>query len=90
MPVKMCKRVSSNTTEVRGVPSSPEVFEHFTNFQQNHAQQRAGLMPSHWCGEGEWGTTNASGRAAVLGGTGSAFGGGENAAPRKLPGSVDI
>jgi hypothetical protein len=89
MPVKMCKRVSSITTEVRGVPTSPEVFDHFTNFQMHHAQQRPGVMPSSWCGEGDWGTTNDNGRAAVLGGTGNAFGGG-NEAPRKLPGSVDI
>lgn len=89
MATRMCRRVSSNTTEVKGTPSSPEVFQHFTNFQMNHRTQRAGVMPEHWCGEGSWGTTNGTGKAAVYGGIGDAFGGG-NESPAQLPGSVKL
>jgi hypothetical protein len=71
MPVKMTKRLSSITTERRGVPSSPSVAENFMNFQQNYSTQRA-VRPSKWNGKGPWKTMNGTGDALNFD-TGTAF-----------------
>lgn len=88
MPVKMVKRVSSITTERRGVPSSPETLDNFMNFRFNVENQRA-VMPPNWAGHGGWTTTNASGKADTRG-VGTALGGGGMVSPRNDPGATKI
>ncbi len=88
MPAKMVKRISNITTERRGLPSSPAVFDHFTNFMGNVSEQRA-TRPTSWCGRGEWTTANASGRADTRG-VGTAFGQDRIEYPKQLKGSTKI
>lgn len=88
MPVKMTKRISSITTERRGIPSSPETMDNFTNFRFNMGQQRA-VMPTKWNGRGNWTTTNASGIADTRG-VGTALGSNRIEYPRNDPGATKI
>jgi hypothetical protein len=89
MPAKMTKRLSNITTERRAPPSSPETLENFSNFRFNMENQRA-VRPTNWSGQGDWTTTNSSGRSAVMGGVGTAAGGGGMVSPRNDPGATKV
>jgi hypothetical protein len=66
MPVKMVKRISNITTERRGIPSTPQTLDNFTNYRGNYESQRA-VRPTSWNGQGEWTTTNAGGGSPTFG-----------------------
>ena len=83
---KMCRRLSSITTERRGTPSSPSVAENGMNFQQNYTTQRE--VPKDLGGR-RYGTTNASGGADTRG-VGTAFDSGRMESPNIKGGATKI
>ena len=87
MPVKMAKRLSSITTERRGVPSTPETLSNFTNYRGNYAQQRA-VRPTDWLGNG-WATPNAGGGSPTFG-VGTCAESGRMEYPRNDPGATKV
>jgi hypothetical protein len=87
MPVKMAKRLSSITTERRGVPSTPETLANNTNYRFDHSSQRA-VRPTDWLGNG-WTTPNAGGGAPTFG-VGTCAESGRMEYPRNDPGATKV